>query len=169
MKFLRHSLAVLAALGAVFGLFALPAAASAAPDTSTYAARVVQLTNAERAKVGLTPLTSNASLTSAAQGYAGVLSQDLCFAHNCPPQPDLAKRLASAGYTFTGYRSWSWGENIAAGYQTPEAVVAAWMASPGHRSNILSTNFHDLGVGLVAKSGSRYGYYWVQDFGARNH
>jgi uncharacterized protein YkwD len=163
-------LAVLTALLAVIGVFALPAAASAAPaavDTSAYAARVVQLTNAERAKVGLEPLTSNASLASAAQGYAGVLSHDVCFAHNCPPQPDLAKRLAGTGYSFTGYRSWSWGENIAAGYQTSEAVVAAWMASAGHRANVLNANYRDLGVGLVYKSGSRYGYYWVQDFGAR--
>jgi uncharacterized protein YkwD len=81
--------------------------------------------------------------------------------------PDLAKRLANAGYTFTGYRSWSWGENIAAGYSTPESVVAGWMASSGHRANILNAGYRDLGVGIVQKSGSRYGYYWVQDFGAR--
>jgi uncharacterized protein YkwD len=168
----RRSVAVLTALITLLSVFALPvgaAAGMAAVDTTGYAARVVQLTNAERAKVGLAPLANNTSLTKAAQSYAGVLSQDQCFAHTCPPQPDLAKRLASAGYTFTGYRSWSWGENIAAGYQTPESVVAAWMASAGHRANILSTNFHDLGVGFVAKPGSRYGYYWVQDFGARNH
>ncbi|MDQ6674240.1 MAG: CAP domain-containing protein [Chloroflexota bacterium] len=164
-------LAVLTALIALLGIFAVPASAateSAIGSTTTYAARVVQLTNAERAKAHLPPLATNASLTSAAQNYAGVLSQDKCFAHTCGPQPDLKKRLESAGYTFSGYRGWSYGENIAEGYQTPEAVVAAWMASPPHRANILNSSYRDIGVGLVVRSGSRYGYYWVQDFGARN-
>ncbi len=166
-----RALAVLTAALALAGVFAIPAVAAPAPtsaDTSSYAARVVQLTNAERGKVGLPALSSNTALTSAAVAYAGVLSQDKCFAHNCPPQPDLAQRLIGAGYSFSGYRSWSWGENIAAGYQTPEAVVAAWMTSPGHRANILNASYHDSGVGLAVKSGTRYGLYWVQDFGARN-
>jgi uncharacterized protein YkwD len=168
-----RQLAVLAALIAVVSVFVLPGAAAAAPtaaalDTSGYAARVVQLTNAERAKVGLRALNNNTSLAAAAQSYARVLSSDACFAHTCQPVPDLAQRLANAGYTFTGFRSWSWGENIAAGYSTPEAVVAGWMASSGHRANILNSGYHDLGVGFVQKAGSRYGTYWVQDFGARN-
>jgi uncharacterized protein YkwD len=157
----------LTALASVLIAPGAAAAATQAVDVSTFATRVVQLTNAERAKVGLAPLTTNAALTKAAQTYAGVLSQDTCFAHNCAPVPDLKTRLQQAGYTFSGYRSWSYGENIAAGYQTPEAVVAAWMASSGHRANILSSSFRDLGVGVVSRSGSRYGVYWVQDFGSR--
>jgi uncharacterized protein YkwD len=110
---------MLSVLLVVLGIFAMPGVAAAATtptvDTATFAARVVQLTNAQRSKAGLPSLTTNASLTSAAQKYAGVLSQDVCFAHNCPPVPDLATRLQNAGYTFTAYRSWTWGENIAAG------------------------------------------------------
>lgn len=164
-----RSLLVLASLAALFGLMISPASAATTTtvDTATFTARVVQLTNAERAKAGLAPLTVNANLTSAAQSYSGVLAQDACFAHTCGSQPDLGKRLQAAGYTFIGYRSWTYGENIAAGYSTPDAVVAAWMASAGHRANILNANFKDIGVGLVYRSGSRYGYYWVQDFGAR--
>jgi uncharacterized protein YkwD len=41
------------------------------------------------------------------------------------------------------------------------------MASPGHRANILNARFKEIGVGLVYRPGSRYRYYWVQDFGAR--
>ncbi len=40
---------------------------------------------------------------------------------------------------------------------TPEAVVAGWMASPGHRANILSPNFTEIGVGLVSGAGKYYG------------
>ena len=166
-------LLIVASLAALFSLMLTPAsAATTTPtattvNTATFTARVVQLTNAERARVGLAPLTVNAHLTTAAQSYAGVLAQDACFAHTCGRQPDLGKRLQAAGYTFTGYRSWTYGENIAAGYSTPEAVVAGWMASPGHRANILNARFKEIGVGLVYRPGSRYRYYWVQDFGAR--
>ena len=51
------------------------------------------------------------------------------------------------------------GENIAMGYSTPEAVVAAWMNSEGHRANILSANYTTLGVGYVEDGG-----YWTQWF-----
>ena len=51
------------------------------------------------------------------------------------------------------------GENIAIGYATPEAVVNAWMNSPGHRANILNPSYTQLGVGYVAD-----GSYWTQEF-----
>jgi uncharacterized protein YkwD len=163
--------ATLVALISVFAVFGAPSGALAATtpvDTSTYASRVVQLVNTQRANAGLKGLVVNTSLASAAQNYAGVLSTDACFAHTCPPVPDLGTRLNNAGYTFNGYHSWTYGENIAAGYQTPESVVAGWMASAGHRANILNSSYRDTGVGIVYKSGTRYGFYWVQDFGARS-
>ena len=51
------------------------------------------------------------------------------------------------------------GENIAMGYHTPEVVVAAWMASPGHRANFLNASYTKIGVGYVASGG-----YWTQHF-----
>ena len=56
------------------------------------------------------------------------------------------------------------GENIAAGSATPETVVKQWMNSPGHRANILNSDYEELGVGYAYKSGSEYGHYWVQMF-----
>ena len=45
--------------------------------------------------------------------------------------------------------SWStWGENVAAGYTSSNAVVSAWMNSAGHRANMLSRNFTHIGVSL---------------------
>src|SRR5689334_22993051 len=112
-------------------------AAPAAIDQAAYVERVLELTNAERAQAGLAPLVLNDSLSEAAQDYSQVLATGDCFAHTCGPVPDFADRL-----TQTGYAGWSSiGENIAAGYPTPEAVVAGWMASPGHRQNILTPSF----------------------------
>jgi uncharacterized protein YkwD len=66
-----------------------------------------------------------------------------------------------------GYTGWSaLGENIAGGYPTADAVVAGWMASPGHRANILSPRFTEMGVGRVTAAGT-YGTYWAQEFGGR--
>jgi hypothetical protein len=69
--------------------------------------------------------------------------------------------LIAAGFAGTG----SWGENIAAAYPDPQAVVRAWMASPGHRANILNPAFTHLGIGAAVNPGSRWGYYWTLDFG----
>ena len=104
----------------------------------------------------------NASLADSAQGYSRVLASTGCFAHTCGPVPDFADRDENAGYD----RWSSIGENLAAGYPTPEAVVAGWMASPGHRANILSPNFSEIGIGL-ADGLAPYGTYWTQEFGAR--
>jgi uncharacterized protein YkwD len=151
----------------VSGLLLLPTAltASAATtpqDTIGFTARVFELTNSERQKAGLGPLALSAQLTNAAQNYSQVLATTGCFLHTCGPVPNFAERDAQAGYI-----DWtSIGENIAAGYPTPEAVVAGWMASPGHRANILSPNFTEVGIGLVSGSG-KYGTYWAQEFGSR--
>jgi uncharacterized protein YkwD len=142
---------------------ALAAHAATPPqDTSGFTTRVLELTNAERQKAGLGALTLNVQLTDAAQSYSQVLATTGCFLHTCGPVPNFAQRDAQAGYT-----EWtSIGENIAAGYPTPEAVVAGWMASAGHRANILSPNFTEIGIGLVSGSGT-YGTYWAQEFGSR--
>jgi uncharacterized protein YkwD len=137
--------------------------ASAAPqDGNTLAAQVLDLTNAERQKAGLPALALSSELADAAQSYSQVLASSGCFEHTCGPVPNLVDRDAQAGYT-----GWTnIGENIAAGYPTAEAVVAGWMASPGHRANILSANYTEIGIGMTA-GGGQFGTYWAQEFGAR--
>jgi uncharacterized protein YkwD len=141
-------------------LATLPVAA-AGQDRSGELARVVELTNVERQTAGLEPLVLSRQLTDAAQNYSQVLASGTCFEHTCGAVPDFGDRLREAGYTgWTGIA-----ENIAAGYPSPDAVVAGWMASPGHRANILSPKYREIGVGVV--SGGRYGTYWTQEFGLR--
>ncbi|MBV9132364.1 MAG: CAP domain-containing protein [Chloroflexi bacterium] len=132
-------------------------------DSNSFALRVLELTNAERQSAGLTPLTLNSQLTDSAQTYSQVLASSGCFDHTCGPVPNFADRDGQAGYT-----GWSnLGENIAGGYSTPEAVVAGWMASPGHRENILSPEFTEIGIGIASGSG-QFGTYWTQEFGTRD-
>jgi uncharacterized protein YkwD len=136
---------------------------SIADDPQAQVMRVLDLTNAERDKAGLPPLALSPELTTAAQGYSQVLATGGCFAHTCGPVPDLADRDAAAGYG-----GWTWlGENIAGGFTTPESVVAGWMASPGHRANILSANYTDIGIGVASGTG-RYGMCWAEEFGTRD-
>ena len=59
------------------------------------------------------------------------------------------------------------GENIAAGYGSVKAVMAGWLASDGHCANIMSRQYKHLGSGYSTSDSSRYGTYWVQDFGTR--
>ena len=136
---------------------------SAAPlDQAAAAQRVLDLTNTERRNVGLGALRLSPQLNDAAQSYSQVLAGSDCFAHTCGPVPDFAVRFQNAGYV-----GWSAiAENIAAGYPTPEAVVAGWMGSAGHRQNILTPNFTEMGLGISGGAG-RYGTYWAQEFGAR--
>ena len=97
----------------------------------------------------------------AAQDYSAILGQDTCFEHTCPPVPELRNRVNAAGYA-----GWNRiGENIAAGQETPESVMAGWMTSPGHRANILNPAFKEIGVGFTRSNG-QFGIYWVQVFGA---
>ena len=56
------------------------------------------------------------------------------------------------------------GENIASGQRTPEAVVRAWMNSPGHRANIMSPRFNKIGVGYAYTTGGSYHHFWTQWF-----
>ncbi len=137
------------------------AAAPAQNDTS-FAARVLELTNRERQNFGLGPLALSPELSDAAQEYSQVLATTGCFDHTCGPVPDFADRAGRSGYT--GWTALA--ENIAAGFPTAEAVVTSWMNSPGHRANILSPKYTEIGVGMV-NGGGKFGTYWAEEFGAR--
>ncbi|WP_313954633.1 CAP domain-containing protein [Frankia sp. EI5c] len=121
-------------------------------------AEVVERTNAERAAVGCPPLAIDARLSAAAQAHSEDMARRNYFAHTAPDGESPFDRIAAAGY---GYSVAA--ENIAAGQRTPAAVVAAWMASPGHRANIVACELTQIGVGH--SSGGYYGTYWVEDFG----
>ena len=120
-----------------------------------FAVQVLNLVNAERAKVGSRPLRLSSDLMNAAAVRAEEISRS--FSHT---RPD-----GSSCFTLVRDRNHAMGENIAAGSATPEAVVEdQWMRSKGHRENMLDKRFKELGIGHCYKEGSTYGHYWVQMF-----
>ncbi|MGX1135455.1 RNA polymerase sigma factor (sigma-70 family) [Streptomyces glaucescens] len=121
--------------------------------------QVVALVNKERAAAGCGPLTEDAQLNRAAQGHSDDMATRNFFDHTNPDGADPGQRTTAAGYRWSTY-----GENIARGQQTPQAVMESWMNSPGHRANILNCSFKDIGVGVHEGSG---GPWWTQNFGAR--
>ncbi|WP_433497677.1 CAP domain-containing protein [Sphaerimonospora sp. CA-214678] len=117
---------------------------------------VVRLTNAERAKAGCAPLKHDAKLHAAAYAHTADMSAKNYFSHTSQDGRSFADRIKAAGYSYGAIA-----ENIAKGYQTPEAVVQGWMNSPGHRTNMLNCSYTDIGVGHVKAGGP----YWTQNFG----
>ncbi|MFC1727292.1 CAP domain-containing protein [Patescibacteria group bacterium] len=106
--------------------------------------RVIELTNQERAKHGLSPLNHNLTLSQAAQLKAGDMFAFDYWAHTSPSGRDPWGFFKDAGYTYL-YA----GENLARDFQNPEAVVQAWMNSPSHRENILNDRYQEIGLVVV--------------------
>jgi len=136
---------------------------------SQYEIRVVELVNAERAARGLPPLKRVTLLDDASRYHAKDLADDNYFEHDSYDRSgsSLVKVCAWSSRISSYYPGWSsLGENIAAGYSTPESVMNGWMNSDGHRANILRDTFWEIGVGYY-EGGGNYYRYWVQDFGKR--
>ncbi|MEV5729937.1 sigma-70 family RNA polymerase sigma factor [Streptomyces pharetrae] len=136
-----------------------PGTPPAQPAPTGTVAQVVALVNEERAAAGCAPLTEDPQLNQAAQGHSEDMAARGFFDHTNPDGADPGRRTTAAGYAWSTY-----GENIARGQQTPEAVMESWMNSPGHRANILNCSFEDIGVGVHDGSG---GPWWTQNFGAQ--
>ena len=134
----------------------VPAPTQPAQSTSFsgYVDEVIRLVNIERANAGLAPLAKNGSVCQAAGTRAGETA--VSFSHTRPDGRSCFTILEEMGIFYT-----SCGENIAAGYRTPEEVVRGWMNSPGHRANILDESFEEIGVGVAEVNGT---LYWTQLF-----
>ncbi|MFD8270187.1 CAP domain-containing protein [Streptomyces althioticus] len=123
---------------------------------STAAAAVLRLVNAERAKVGCSPVTADGALTALATAFSDDMADRGFFDHTDPDGDTPWDRAQAAGIGNLG------GENIARGQADAEAVMEAWMNSPGHKANILNCDFKTLGVGVHMGPG---GPWWTQNFG----
>lgn len=117
------------------------------------------LLNADRAKNGLAPLKFNSQLTSLAESYAKDMINRNYFSHTNPEGQSPFDRMKNAGISY-GYA----GENIAINTSVAGAETA-FMNSSGHRANILSSNYTDVGIGVgYSANGS---LYVVQEFISR--
>lgn len=118
---------------------------------------VIRLTNVERAKYGLSALTANWELSRVARYKSADMRDNNYFSHTSPVYGGPFQMMSDFGIRYSAA-----GENIAKGYSTAQAVVDAWMNSPGHRANILNANFTHIGVGLATSSNGTK--YWTQMF-----
>lgn len=118
---------------------------------------LLALVNVRRQQAGIAPLRLNSHLSQAAQRHVEDLSRQGAISHVGSDGSTLRVRIEATGYPWSAI-----GENVAMGQTSPEAVMTAWMGSPGHRQNILSPEFSDLGLGYVEVRGRKY---WVQVFG----
>ena len=129
---------------------------SVADEAQAFREEVLRLVNEARAQEGLAKLTLSDKLVEAAQIRAEELPEQ--FSHTRPDGASCFTVLSEVGARYMAT-----GENIAAGQRTPADVMDSWMNSTGHRANILSENYSQLGVGVCKASGG-YGIYWVQLF-----
>ncbi|GAA3502343.1 hypothetical protein GCM10019016_094510 [Streptomyces prasinosporus] len=105
-------------------------------------AQVLELVNEERAKAGCSPVAANGALAALATAFSEDMARRGFFDHTDPDGDTPWDRAQAAGVSDLG------GENIARGQADAEAVMRAWMDSPGHKANILNCDFRTLGVGV---------------------
>ena len=180
-----RKLAAVLAVGCV-SMSGLPAAsATPTPPTASvmsvtradagqdgFEAEVLRLTNEARShsrKCGgkkmkkVRPLSWSDVLAASADGHSADMANSDYFSHYSQSGASPFQRMRAAGYSYRAA-----GENIAAGRSlaSPEAVVRAWLNSPGHCRVIMNGKYKELGVGRVEGPG-KYSVYWTQNFGAR--
>ena len=142
----------------------LPLITSGQPPSLSLAEQVVAVTNAYRAIHGCGPLTLNPQLTAAANEHSEDMAVHDYFSHTSQDGSSPWDRISKAGYAYS-----TAAENIAAGYDTAQAVVDGWYnevpPNDGHRKNILNCALAEVGIGYAENSTSTYQIYWTQDFG----
>lgn len=132
-----------------------PAAPGEEDTALTIQEQIVELVNEERTKAGLSPVTGDTTIQSAAQVRAA--ESAVSFSHTRPNGQNFSTALTEAGVTYKGS-----GENLAWGQKTPEEVMKGWMNSPGHKANLLNPDFTKIGVGYYQNANGVN--YWSQLF-----
>lgn len=119
------------------------------------------------------PIRWNAQLGASSLAHSRDMATHGCFSHDSCDGTSIWTRIKSY-YSLSG----NLGENIAAGYGDPMAVMVGWICDEtngaccadgqscdGHRRSIMASGWQALGVGWASNTGSAYGQYWTQDFG----
>lgn len=126
-------------------------------SVKTFEDEVVRLVNVERSKRGLQLLKNNWEIARVARYKSQDMINKRYFSHTSPTYGSPFKMMETFGIRFSAA-----GENIAYGQRTPAEVMNGWMNSPGHRANILSPSYTNMGCGLAKTSSGVC--YWTQMF-----
>ncbi len=139
-----------------------PAPAPQQPaETGKYQAGVyemLELINAERAKVGAAPLQLHDKLISVAQEKSEDMVRNKYFSHTSPTYGSPFDMMKTFGISYS-----TAGENIAINSSVAKAHTA-FMGSEGHRNNILNPNYTHIGIGIAKDSGNSNSYRFTQMF-----
>lgn len=169
------SAALVALLATLAVSFAAPSASAKNRATlDSFEVGVLQKLNDARAEHGLGPLKLSMRLTTAADAHTVEMASTGYFDHSSRDGTPFWKRV-SQWYGSSGYNFWTVGENIlwSSPNLTPGRAIALWMASPEHRANILSNQWHEIGVAAVHVNDAPGIYHGLPvtivttDFGAR--
>ncbi len=105
---------------------------------------IVEQTNLERRAASLPKYRDNDMLATAAEEKARDMATRSYFSHATPEGEKTWNLVRENGYAFSRV-----GENLAVKFSDPARVVSLWLASPGHRANLLNEKFVDIGVGIA--------------------
>ncbi len=120
------------------GVKILGYAANISPD------EVIRLTNLKRREAGVPELSYNAALSQAAKAKGEHMLANDYWAHIAPDGTEPWKFFTDYGYKYR-YA----GENLARDFSNPSSAIDAWMASPSHKENMLSSKYKEIGVAVV--------------------
>jgi uncharacterized protein YkwD len=175
---LRSGLLLVLLLALALSLGGGAAASESSSATLTRATSLEDLVlreiNSVRAAHGRVPLATSAALERAADRHSRSMALLGFFSHESRNGTPFWQRVKQ--YYFTNSRTWTVGENLAMfGGITPsaESIVTAWMASPGHRANLLQPRYRDAGIAIVHHPtaggifGGRPTWVVTLDFGRR--
>ena len=133
---------------------------------ATICESILELVNQQRSEAGLDPLTLNPQLEASAQRHSQDMADNDFLEHTGSDGSSSSDRAQQEGYPSSFV-----GENIAAGQTTPEEAMASWMnetpPNDGHRRNILSPDYSEMGIGYAFSATTEYKHYWTQDFGSQ--
>lgn len=104
-------------------------------------------------------LSWHCTLEDVAYAHSRDMGDHNFFSHTGSDGLTVGDRVSNAGYDWSAA-----GENIAAGQQTIDTVMAAWLDSPGHCANIMRPLFTEFGMASYSVTGSDYRIYWTQVF-----
>lgn len=113
-------------------------------ESSITQSEIIRLTNIEREKNGLAPVSEDPRLNTAAIEKAKNMFEENYWAHFSPSGKDPWSFINGAGYKFS-YA----GENLAKSFYQSDEVVRAWMASRTHRENILNKHYENIGIAVL--------------------
>jgi uncharacterized protein YkwD len=141
----------IAVTGALFSQRAPAVKEVAHSAADRFEARMLVRLNALRARRGLAPLKVSPGLSSAAHRHSSAMTRHGFCGHESPNGASFWTRIARFYGRGAGWRRWSVAENVLCHPRRLSAAgaLSKWLASPGHRANLLAPQFREVGVGAV--------------------